>query len=730
MSPIAVVEVAVFAPLRQTFHYLGCVAPNAHPALPGSLVKIPFGRGQRTGIVIALVNSTDERPLKPISEVVDTVPVIGTGIMRLARWAADYYQHPIGEVLAATLPGALRQGSAPARREESEWVISESKQGELNDLARRAPRQALLLERLSGGAKMAADFADLDFDWRRAMRELEKKDLVAKRPRTANKITGSSHQVFSLNDAQRAAVIVLNDALGSFKACLLHGVTGSGKTEVYMAAIEQALKSQLNTLMLVPEIILTHQMVARLTQRFGSAVGVLHSGLNDNQRAQVWLRCRAGDINILMGTRSAVWAPLPRIGIIIVDEEHDISFKQQDGFRYSARDVAIKRAQQLNVPIVLGSATPSLEAYFNVKTNKFAYLSLPQRAGVARMPSLKCVDVRGLRLRGGLSDQLVRDMGGCLERGEQVLLFLNRRGFAPIVLCHQCGHIATCSRCDAKLVWHKERKLLSCHHCGAQKRTQHLEACCREPEIVPLGLGTEQVEETLRELFPSKNIARIDRDTMRGKNAMEETFAAIRGRAVDILIGTQMLAKGHDFANVTLVGIIDADSQLFSTDFRAEEKLAQTIIQVSGRAGRAEYSGSVLIQTHHPHHDLLQTLLLRGYDHFAEKALDERRRAALPPYVAMALIRAESPSMQMPMKFLTQLAAQVKQKSIKGLEILGPIPAAMERRAGRYRAQLMVSAQTRRVLATGVKAFINLGGEMPLKNKVRWSVDIDPLDTI
>jgi primosomal protein N' (replication factor Y) (superfamily II helicase) len=730
MNSVSVVEVAVFAPLRKTYHYLGCADSNAIPALPGSLVKIPFGRGQRIGIVIGLANSTDERKLKAISEVVDTLPVIGAAIMRLARWASDYYQHPIGDVLAATLPGPLRHGSAPVRREESEWVIHATNQEVIDDLARRAPRQAVLLERLSTGAKTAADFANLEFDWRRAMRELEKKDLVAKRLRTANKSFQSAQQAFSLNDAQQAAVVVLNDSLGSFKACLLHGVTGSGKTEVYMAAIEHALKSQLNTLMLVPEIILTHQMVARLKQRFGSAVGVLHSGLNDNQRAQVWLRCRDGDIKILMGTRSAVWAPLPRIGIIIVDEEHDASFKQQEGFRYSARDVAIKRAQQLNVPIVLGSATPSLEAYHNVKTNKFAYLSLPQRAGLARMPGLQCVDVRGLRLRGGLSDQLVRDMGACLERSEQVLLFLNRRGFAPIVLCHQCGHIATCSRCDAKLVWHKERKLLSCHHCGAQKRTQHLEACCPDPEIVPLGLGTEQVEETLHELFPDKRIARIDRDTMRSKTAMEETFAAIRGRSVDILIGTQMLAKGHDFANVTLVGIIDADSQLFSTDFRAEEKLAQTIIQVSGRAGRAEYSGSVLIQTHHPHHDLLQTLLLRGYDHFAEKALEERRRAALPPYVAMALIRAESPSTQMPMKFLAQLAAEVKQKSIKGLEILGPIPAAMERKAGRYRAQLMVSAQTRRVLAVGVKAFINLGDAMPLKNKVRWSVDIDPLDTI
>ncbi len=533
-----------------------------------------------------------------------------------------------------------------------------------------------------------------------------------------------------MNAEQSAAAASLIKAFGSFSAHLLHGVTGSGKTEVYIAAITNALALNSTALMLVPEIILTEALVARLKKCFGGAVGVLHSGLSDIGREQVWLQCRDGEVKVLMGTRSAVWAPLPRLGIIIVDEEHDSSFKQHEGFRYNARDVAIKRAQQVGVPIVVGTATPSLETYLNVKKNRYAYLSLPQRVGEARLPRISCIDMRGLPMNGGLSDRLKRAIGECLERGEQALLFLNRRGFAPVVLCHQCGHVAMCSRCDAKLVWHKERQALICHHCGGHRRRQHIAACCTSPDLVPLGLGTEQVEETLNEQFPGKVIVRVDRDTMRRKGAIDETFAAIRDGTVDILIGTQMLAKGHDFSRVSLVGILDADNQLFSTDFRAEEKLAQLVIQVAGRAGRAKVPGEVLIQTHQPHHELLQTLLKSGYDRFAEAALEERRVAALPPYVPMALIRAESPSPKMPLKFLTELTARVKAKGTRGLEILGPIPAAMEKRAGRYRAQVMVTARGRRVLAACVKAFVEVSDDVPSRRNVRWSVDIDPQDTI
>ncbi len=452
--------------------------------------------------------------------------------------------------------------------------------------------------------------------------------------------------------------------------------------------------------------------------------------MSDTRRADVWLRCHRGEVGVLMGTRSAVWAPLPNVGLLVVDEEHDASLKQHDGFRYHARDVAIIRAQQLGVPIVLGSATPSLESGLNVQRGKYTRLSLPQRAGAATPPTIRCIDVRGLKLRGGLSDALCRAIEQRLDRGEQSLLFLNRRGFAPVVLCHACGSIAACTRCDANYVWHKGRGLLICHHCGGQKRLTQLAACCEAPEQVPLGLGTEQIEESLNTLFPGRRIARVDRDSMRRRGVMEETFEAVRAGDVDILIGTQMLSKGHDFANVTLVGIVDADSQLFSTDFRAEERLAQTIVQVAGRAGRATIPGEVLIQTHHPHHELLQILISDGYDRFAERALAERRAAELPPFVPMALIRAEAPSAQAPLKFLRELRARAALPASAGLDILGPIPAAMEKKAGRYRAQLMLTASSRKRLAASVKALIVASETTPAARSVRWSIDIDPQDTL
>jgi primosomal protein N' (replication factor Y) len=723
-----VVEVAVFVPLRKTFHYLEGDRASTNELAAGSLVRVPFGRGVRNGIVLGPAsNVVRGRELKSIIDISDESPIISAELMRLAEWAAEYYQHPIGEVLAAMLPGILRRDRAPVRQQSYEWIAEDA--FDMESLARKAPRQAALLSRIGKGAATLEDFKSLDFDWRRALRELQKKGLVTRRI-CQSSISLPLDEAIELNDAQHKAATSLISAFGSFRTYLLHGVTGSGKTEVYLAAIANAIALNTSALMLVPEIILTQSMVLRLKRRFGSAVGVLHSGLSDSERRAVWLDCRNGEVKVLMGTRSAVWAPLPRLGFIIVDEEHDGSFKQQEGFRYSARDVAIKRAQQLGVPIVIGTATPSLEAYLNIKKGKYTYLSLPERAGVAKLPAISCIDMRGLPITGGLSEHLCRAISERLQRKEQTLLFLNRRGFAPIVLCHQCGYIAICQRCDAKLVWHKGRAALVCHHCGSQKRTQNIAPCCPSPELVPLGLGTEQVEEALNEMFPGKVVVRIDRDTMRQKGAMEQVFSAVRDGSVDILIGTQMLAKGHDFSRVSLVGIVDADSQLFSTDFRAEEKLAQTITQVAGRAGRAEIPGEVLIQTHQPHHHLLQTLLAAGYDRFAKEALEERRLAALPPYVPMALIRAESANPELPLKFLTALTDKVRGRGVPGVEILGPIPAAMEKRAGRYRAQVMVTASARRVLASSVKAFIECSNEVPTRRNVRWSVDIDPQDTI
>lgn len=733
----AAIEVAVFAPLRKTFYYLG---PENGPSdqvggeiRPGSLVKVPFGRSERFGIVVASVDrrATESLRLKSILELVDEKPRLGPDLLRLARWAADYYQHPLGEVLAASLPSGLRQGELLRPAQTLEWMPTDEGRTALESLQARAPRQAIVLEIILRGPACADDFSLFDFDWRRPLRELEKKGFVSHRLRSP--APSSGHAALSppaLNPEQQSAVAAAVATLGKFSVHLLHGVTGSGKTEVYMAIIDQALSLGRAALMLVPEIILTQQMVQRLKLRFGDAVAVLHSGLSERDRTDVWLRARDGKIKVLMGTRSAVWVPLENLGLIVVDEEHDSSLKQHDGFRYHARDVAIVRAQQCEVPIILGSATPSFEALLNVNKKKYNYLSLPQRAGIATPPTLRCIDVRGLKLSGGLSDELCAAIATRLERGEQSLLFLNRRGFAPVVLCHECGWIAQCERCDANLVWHKGRAALLCHHCGGQTRTESVKACCEQPALVPLGLGTEQIEEALNDRFPGRRIARIDRDSMRRKGVMDTTFAAIKNGEIDILIGTQMLAKGHDFSAVTLVGVVDADSQLFSTDFRAEEKLAQTIIQVAGRAGRAERPGTVLIQTHHPHHELLHLLITGGYDRFAERALAERSAAELPPFVPMALIRAESPRADQPLKFLRELGAKLVASNITKVEILGPIPAAMEKKAGRFRAQLIISANTRARLAYAVKLLIELSDSVALKRHVRWSIDIDPQDTM
>ncbi len=728
-APPGAVEVAVFAPLRQTFHYL----PPASGMPPcGSLVRVPFGRGERIGVVLAApVAATPDAPrLKPVTEVITTVPPLTPAQLRLAHWAATYYQHPLGDVIAAALPGPVRRGIVAAPRALFQWSLAPGGAEVLAELQRRAPRQASVLQRVAERACTAEDFAMLDFDWRRAVRELERKGHIVRATASPTDVEISRDHAPELNPEQQLAVDAVISAAGTFQVLLLHGVTGSGKTEVYLAAIADTLARGAQALLLVPEISLTQQMVSRLTRRFGRTVAVLHSAMSDTRRADVWLRCHRGEVGVLMGTRSAVWAPLPNVGLVVVDEEHDASLKQHDGFRYHARDVAIIRAQQLGVSIVLGSATPSLESGLNVQLGKYTRVSLPQRAGAASPPTIRCIDVRGLKLRGGLSDALCRAIEQRLERGEQSLLFLNRRGFAPVVLCHACGAIAACARCDANYVWHKARGLLICHHCGGQKRLTQLSACCEAPEQVPLGLGTEQIEESLNTLFPGRRIARVDRDSMRRRGVMEETFEAVRAGTVDILIGTQMLSKGHDFANVTLVGIVDADSQLFSTDFRAEERLAQTIVQVAGRAGRAAIPGEVLIQTHHPHHELLQTLISDGYDRFAERALAERRAAELPPFVPMALIRAEAPGAQAPLNFLRELRTRAALPERAGLDILGPIPAAMEKKAGRYRAQLMLTASSRKRLAASVKALIAASETLPAARSVRWSIDIDPQDTL
>jgi primosomal protein N' (replication factor Y) len=534
----------------------------------------------------------------------------------------------------------------------------------------------------------------------------------------------------ALNQEQTAAVTAICAALGRFAPVLLEGVTGSGKTEVYLRVIEEVLRRGQQALVLIPEIGLMAQTIARFRQRFAQPLIIFHSGITERERLDAWLTARDGLAPIVIGTRSAVWTPLHRPGVIIVDEEHDLSYKQQEGFRYLARDVAVMRAQRAQIPVVLGSATPSLESIYNVQNQRYRHLHLPKRAGSAQSPDIQLLDLRGLPMEGGLSEPLIQRIAIHLEHRNQVLLFLNRRGYAPLLLCHRCGWTAGCTRCDAKLTYHQSLSLLQCHHCGAQRPVDTQCSECGSPELLRIGAGTERVVETLERRFPEARVLRIDRDSTRRKGTMEKMLAAVLSGEADILVGTQMLSKGHHFPKVTLAAIIDADSRLYGVDFRAGERLAQLVTQVAGRAGRTENQGSVIIQTHNPDHPLLQALVREGYPHFAQSALREREAAGLPPHSSLALLRAEAPGQAEPRRFLEEARKIALSFPTEDIEIFGPVPAPMERRAGRYRWQLLLESPDRRGLQSLLIPWAPKLEELKFARRVRWSLDVDPQEII
>lgn len=532
-----------------------------------------------------------------------------------------------------------------------------------------------------------------------------------------------------LNEAQQSAVDAIAAKPG-FGAFLLEGITGSGKTEVYLHAIRRVLDAGHQALVLVPEIALTPQLVSRFRARFPDVPTVtLHSAMNDSERADAWLRAQRGLARIVIGTRSAVFTPLPEAGLIVVDEEHDGSFKQHEGLRYSARDMAVWRARELDVPVVLGSATPSLESLLNVRTRRYQDLQLPERTGTAVHPSMHLVDIRGRRLHHGLCEDLLARMQRHLDDGNQVLLFLNRRGYAPVLQCHDCGWISACSRCDARMTLHREDKRLRCHHCAHEQRVPERCPTCNSEQVQPVGIGTERLEETLTERFPEAPMVRIDRDATRRKGTLDKLLAKAESGAARILVGTQMLAKGHHFPGVTLVVVVDADGGLFSADFRASERMAQLILQVAGRAGRAERPGEVMIQTHCPDHPLLLKLVHEGYPAFADAALAEREAVGLPPYAHIALLRAEATDEQAPAAFLEAAGELAHGAHAALVSYLGPVPAPMPRRAGRWRAQAMIRAPQRSPLQRCLGEMVPKLGALPEARKVRWSIDVDPADT-
>ncbi|KII81167.1 primosomal protein N' [Vibrio renipiscarius] len=727
-----IARVALPVPLDKQFDYL---IPNHLFPIIGGRVSVPFGRQSLIGIVTELTNhsSFSESQLKPIKQILDQQPVWPEPLYQLLKWCSQFYQYPLGETLANAMPSALRKGKAADFSSLVEWQLTEQGKNQLMQGFGRAVKQEQAMRALQYGAVSHQQLLEQEIGgsvlktlhekgW---VESIEKKPTIKPWPRDIEAEVDKP----KLNQEQAVAIATVNSADG-FGCYLLEGVTGSGKTEVYLNLIKPILEAGKQALVLVPEIGLTPQTINRFRKRFNVPVEVVHSGLNDTERLNAWLSARDKVAGIVIGTRSALLTPFADLGIIIVDEEHDASYKQQDSLRYHARDVAVMRANKDQIPIVLGSATPALETLHNALSGKYHHLELTQRAGNAKPTINKVLDVKGLYLECGLSAPLIAEMRKHLLAGNQVMLFLNRRGFSPALMCHECGWIAECKRCDAYYTYHQYSNEIRCHHCGSQQPIIHQCQGCGSTNLVTVGVGTEQLEAQLGQLFPDYKTIRIDRDSTRRKGSLESALLAIRKGEYQILIGTQMLAKGHHFPDVTLVALLDVDGSLYSSDFRASERLAQLFIQVAGRAGRASKQGEVVLQTHHPEHTLLQALLNHSYHHFAQTALQERKMAMLPPFTYLTLFRAEANSSDLVEDFLRQVRYTLEAHPLfdEYCQVLGPTPAPLAKKAGKYRWHLLLQTQTRPLmqrLLMSAKPAIDL---LPISKKVRWSLDIEPQD--
>jgi primosomal protein N' (replication factor Y) (superfamily II helicase) len=716
-------RVALPVPRPGLFDYL----PDAGVADTGWIgcrVAVPFGRRRLVGVVAGLGGqAADGRELRRIEARIDADPLLAGELWGSLGWAARYYHAPLGELLATALPVRLRGGEPLPPPAAGPWRLSEAGMAALGRLRGRPQQLAALLQ---ASPRSEAELDALLPGWKTAARSLRARGLIERAPPIASG-PPPPRQGPPLMVAQQQAVDAVVEALGGFAPLLLEGVTGSGKTEVYLEAIAECLRRGRQALVLVPEIGLTPQTLRRFRARLGVPVEALHSGLADGERARVWAALSRGEADVLVGTRSAVFCPLPRPGLIVIDEEHDGSYKQQDGVRYSARDFALVRGKALGVPVLLGSATPSLESLAAVQAGRYRHLRLTERAAGASAPAVRVVDVRRRTLQAGLSDELRDAVAACLARGEQALVFRNRRGYAPVLLCHDCGWSAQCRRCDSPLTVHAAGRRLLCHHCGLESRPPPACPDCGGLALQPQGAGTERIEEALAVAFPDARRIRVDRETTRGRDALQAHLASL-GDGPGILIGTQMLAKGHDLPKLSLVAVVGVDEGLFSADFRAAERLAQLLIQVSGRAGRADRPGTVLLQTHHPSHPLLLTLLASGYRGFAEGALAERAAAGFPPFGHLALLRAEAPDEAPARAFLALARELASAAGDARVDLHGPLPAPMPRRAGRYRWQLLLSASQRPALQALLSSWVPQLYEAKEARRVRWSLDVDPQD--
>lgn len=727
---ITYIQVALDVPLPTLFDYR---ADEVRPDDVGCRIRVPFGRKYTVGIIMGIVDSTalDADKVRVAGEILRDMPPLPPDILGLLRFCSDYYHHPVGEVVAGALPSRFRSVRSAPERPRLCVRATLSGRNALAQGLKRAPSLARLLMHMCKVDRLDADEVDrLEVSDRRALKSLIAKgwaeassahlqcegryDAHLDTPATAPELT----------EEQRVAVAAIVESAGRFQPWLLHGITGSGKTEVYLRTMEATLAAGRQILLLVPEISLTPQLESRVRTRFAQwRLVTLHSGLAEGNRRRHWLEAAHGSARIVLGTRSAIFAPMPRLGLIIVDEEHDASYKQIEGMRYSARDLAVWRGRQRNVPVVLGSATPSLESYQAALRARYRMLTLTHRATHAPLPEVRTVPM-GANARG-LSSDVLEAIRSRLARHEQVLLFINRRGYAPVLVCSACAWTPGCHRCSARLVLHRTSARLRCHHCGHSEPVPTACASCGNVDLHPLGYGTQRIEAAIAEVFPQARILRVDRDTTRAKDAWQSMRSSVERGEVDILVGTQLLSKGHDFPGLGLVCVLNADQSLYSTDFRASEHLFAQLIQVAGRAGRGRVRGEVLIQTQFPAHPLFRAVQGHDYTGFALALLAERKQARFPPFVHQAVLRAEAPTMQQALAFLGQ-AAELATAMARDVEVFEPTPAVMERLKGKERAQLLVQADARSAL----HAFLDRWGAKLVEMRVygaRWGIDVDPL---
>lgn len=730
-QPTTVYSFAIDLPLYHLFDYS---VPDSIPCQPGQRYTVPFGNSEKLGLLVNRVvqSNQDTGKIKRVNSLLDNEPLLSSSIMDLAHWMASYYCQPLSEVLFHCMPRYCRQTRPLKTTGLHYWVSAKTDPDLISSLKRKAPRQFQVLQAINETDQglNASELRSIHSAWRQQVKNLEIKGLVKAqwRENLPDEALTLERGPELTGDQQRIVDAIIPE-LDSFQVQLIQGVTGSGKTEIYLELMQRVMATGKQVIYLVPEIGLTPQLLQRLKQRLGASVVSSHSAQSDFVRYQSWDQFKRGVARVLIGTRSALFSDTPTLGLIIIDEEHDTSYRQQDGVRYHARDVAIKYAQMLDIPVVMGSATPSLETLNNLHKKFYKLHRLDQRPNEARPPSIQLVDCKNMPLNTGCSPTLLRTMQNHLDQQGQVLLYLNRRGFAPVVMCHECGWQAECYQCDARLTLHQSVNKLICHHCGFSSAVPTTCPDCGAGDIHHYGVGTQQLESFLERRFPKVPVIRIDRDSVSSSQPMEIKLQPVRAGEPCILIGTQMLAKGHDYPNITLVGILDADQALYSSFYRATERLVQTVLQVSGRAGRAEKGGQALLQTAFPSHPLMKNLCSQGYSELVQPMLDERKLLGFPPYARVVSFIVDASTLAAAMDRLHQLKRDISDLAASSnVKIIGPIPALMTRRIGRYRAQLSVLADDIRPLRVLMHELMPLIRSMRNTPNLRLVIDVDPID--